>query len=384
MLNLGTGLEKERIRNILSLQDVAVLAAFARQNYRQYPIAWLDWLDRLEGMINGNDALNIIHEGLKLPDLDDETKAQLADRLAELAIQTNRSDMRVEALQKAYEWSPSLERLVRWLVVWRQSSSGFHDFIQMIREKTGQRKRNDLLFHAFLLTGDAEGARLLTAQKEEPGSVDHQQERRKFFLLHQLYALSRPIGNELTQSKKQAKKKRTVSAIGETHREHTTSGKAESLWLSGVESHIRGSSYRYRDFDTEKIVKQLNLDYQMYLVQIDQILQENSVSANDVERSLSWCRAEIDQRVSAIVDEKHRSRYQEAAQFLAALSEAMVNQGMISQAKGLIDYYHHQYRRFSAFRAELNRAVGTLIPDADLIGPGEPYPFLGQPRFHSG
>lgn len=71
---------------------------------------------------------------------------------------------------------------------------------------------------------------------------------------------------------------------------------------------------------------------------------------------LHWCLEEVNSRVAAIVSNKYRRSYPKAAKLVAALAFTLRKMGQPKNAIVLLDGYHQQYSRYSAFRREL-RAV---------------------------
>ena len=62
-------------------------------------------------------------------------------------------------------------------------------------------------------------------------------------------------------------------------------------------------------------------------------------------------------RVDAIVGEKHRQSYWEAAQLLLAFAETYWATGKADKGQKLVDRFKEKYHRHSAFRAELQKAA---------------------------
>lgn len=71
-------------------------------------------------------------------------------------------------------------------------------------------------------------------------------------------------------------------------------------------------------------------------------------------------------RIDAIVSNKHRGAYKRAAEVLGALTECCLIHRQAEQAKELLDLYRNQkYKRYSAFREEIN----TVLRNSEILSP---------------
>jgi hypothetical protein len=94
-------------------------------------------------------------------------------------------------------------------------------------------------------------------------------------------------------------------------------------------------------------------------------LSNCKVSATEKKAFLNWATSIGCERIDHIVSNKHRKAYQRAAQVLGALCEVLILIGQESDAHELVDeYYFDKYRRFSAFRKE----VQAIFQTSDIIG----------------
>ena len=69
---------------------------------------------------------------------------------------------------------------------------------------------------------------------------------------------------------------------------------------------------------------------------------------------LNWLQRLTQARVDAIVSNQHRKSYFKAAQLVIALGQALEDNGVMS-GEEFINNYHMQYRKYRAFRTELNQ-----------------------------
>ncbi len=112
---------------------------------------------------------------------------------------------------------------------------------------------------------------------------------------------------------------------------------------------MSGYSY-YRDSDAQTT---------MY-TEIIKGLGNCKISAADKKAFLDWARRIGCERIEHIVSNKHRKAYERAAQVLGALCEALILTGQESDAQGIVnDYYFDKYRRFPAFRKEVQAVFQT-------------------------
>jgi hypothetical protein len=164
-----------------------------------------------------------------------------------------------------------------------------------------------------------------------------------------------------------AKEKKETKAIGWSYGKagvvfgsmlYLACGKSEqaaiiNTLLKTYADRMSGYSY-YRDFDTNTT---------MY-AEIIKGLGNCKISAADKKAFLNWARQIGCERIEHIVSNKHRKAYERAAQVLGALCEALILTGQESDAKGLVnDYYFDKYRRFPAFRKE----VQAVFQISDIV-----------------
>lgn len=74
----------------------------------------------------------------------------------------------------------------------------------------------------------------------------------------------------------------------------------------------------------------------------------------NVSEVLNWLQRLTQARVDAIVSNQHRKSYFKAAQLAIALGQALEDNGVMS-GEEFINNYHMQYRKYRAFRTELNQ-----------------------------
>ena len=74
----------------------------------------------------------------------------------------------------------------------------------------------------------------------------------------------------------------------------------------------------------------------------------------NVSEVLNWLQRLTQARVDAIVSNQHRKSYFKAAQLVIALGQALEDNGVMS-GEEFINNYHMQYRKYRAFRTELNQ-----------------------------
>jgi hypothetical protein len=85
-----------------------------------------------------------------------------------------------------------------------------------------------------------------------------------------------------------------------------------------------------------------------------------ALSADQQERFLSWCLDVAQQRVNAIVGNKHRGSYDKAAVLTAACAEALRLRGDKTAASTLVGDVRGRFPRHRAFQAEMETALGQM------------------------
>ncbi len=96
--------------------------------------------------------------------------------------------------------------------------------------------------------------------------------------------------------------------------------------------------------------------------QIQQGLHNISLDDAEKERWFALAKKMGGGRIDGIVSNKHRNAYDRAAQVLAALMECCILNDDQAQARSLLNTYRNEkYRRYSAFRKELDQIIRNSV-----------------------
>ena len=85
-----------------------------------------------------------------------------------------------------------------------------------------------------------------------------------------------------------------------------------------------------------------------------------ALSTDRQERFLSWCLDVAQQRVDAIVGNKHRRSYDKAAVLTVACAEVLRLRGNQAAADALVNDVRRRFPRHRAFQAEMDNALWRM------------------------
>jgi hypothetical protein len=100
-----------------------------------------------------------------------------------------------------------------------------------------------------------------------------------------------------------------------------------------------------------------------------QVFSRLSLSPPQVSQMLEWAESQVDHRMATVLAGKHRSSYPLAARLAVAFTEALTDQGRISQAREFLGGVKNVYKHFSAFQRELKMAIQADLDFAEMILP---------------
>ena len=320
------------IREALKLQGIDAQAIFASRHYSDLPDTYIDWVDHLTSLHRSDEAIQVAQKGLKLSDLSTSAKAKLADRLASLANSRKRSTLQLEALWKAFDYSPSLDRLIRWFERTDQvkddqsKATAWQAAIDRLQDHSS----NTLRGHALLISG-----RLIEALDL---CIDQSRTVKSFGI----GALDDLVLGYLLKALAQGGPYRT---------------QIERIWQQlVVESSGRPLIEVVKSDESKRIYAKLATP----------AFSKQTLSPQQMNQMMEWVTSQVNLRIAPILAEKHRSRYPFAAQLVIVMIEVMVNQNKIRQASEYLGSIKNHYNRLSAFQRELRSAI-RIDPEFEKV-----------------
>ncbi len=334
------------------------LGELAREPGAPDPEIHRDWVDTLarEGRLEA--SAGAAREALeRLPPLG-VVRAGIAERLARLAAAHGDDDDALEARRESWRSAPSTRRLLQLVDTATAlgvvdhvlaDEAGWADLAYTDEERGTMRLANDrLACELFLLAGriDSAVARLSAAPalgwstREHPGPI----------LVPCLLVAATGIRERLHEQKTLlARAFDQIDADGwvDTRDYHELARDdeiAESLFGGGLRAIDPG----------EPQLSRLLAD----------AISEIHPSSAERTRWLTAVRVAVDQRVSAVVEAKHRGAYQRVAQVAALYAEAIALIENEHAGANWLDGVRERYPRHTAFRAELDAAMrkSPLLP----------------------
>jgi hypothetical protein len=323
------------------------LEALARAEGQTRPRAYLDWFTALEEEGKHQDVLAAAQEALQALPARLPIRAAIADHLCAAAAQLNEAEALRMGRWEAFIAKPTLPRLLDlWDVtvdvaerttLMQRAVEHVRDYLTQPPARPDMMMRGDddlerpawigppILAHACLLAGEWDAAHQLAAQGKVLGwssSESHQGLVVAAFLV----LLSGQIPGALPSNLAQ-------------------------LWQWGLQYSAAAWSWRYEEKDPVR--ERLARAYAEHFATA-------ALSTDRQERFLSWCLDVAQQRVDAIVGNKHRGSYDKAAVLTVACAKVLRLRGNQTAADALVSDVRGRFPRHRAFQAEMETALWEM------------------------
>jgi len=328
-------------------QGTPGLEALARAEGQTRPRAYLDWFAALEQESRHQEVLAAAQEALQALPARLPIRAAIADHLYAAAVRLNEATALHLGRWEAFAAKPTLPRL---LDLWEAAAGGEERTALMQRALQHARDyivhppgRPDealwvgddlerpawitppVLAHACLLAGDWDAAHHLAAQ-----------------------------GKVLGWSSRESAQGLVVSAYlvllsGKTP--GALSPNLEQLWQWAMQHSV--AAWGWEDEQGNSTYKRLERAYAEHLAHVQW-------RADRQERFLSWCLEVAQQRVNAIVGDKHRGSYDKAAVLTVACAEVLRLRGDKAAADALVGEVRNRFPRHRAFQSEIETALRRI------------------------
>jgi hypothetical protein len=340
-------------------QGTPGLEALARAEGQTRPRAYLDWFTALEEEGKHQEVLAAAQEALQALPARLPIRAAIADHLCAAAAQLNEMEALRLGRWEAFVAKPTLPRMLDLWDVARMQPTGtvgvicvdaaertalmqravehVRDYLAHPPARRGEMMRGDdglerpawigqsVLAHACLLASDWDAAHHLAAQGKVLGwssSESHQGLVVAAFL---------------------------VLLSGETP--GAAPSNLAQLWQWSVQYSVAAWSWGYEQEDPvrERLAR-------AYAEQF----AAAALSTDRQERFLSWCLDVAQERVNAIVGNKHRGSYDKAAVLTVACAEVLRLRGNQTAADALVNDVRGRFPRHRAFQAEMDNALWRM------------------------
>jgi len=337
-----TPLLKEAVRLFQGMKGLEVLAL---DEWKQFPGAFVEWIEALEKTGNYSEVIRAARLGLDtLPDCL-AIRAAVADYLLAAARQMGNSELIGESLETGLHADPSLPRVLELL------------------DQSGSRKQKVRYLDRALERFEAIDSRRKESREDHEAFRERSLDWRKNNVPDNLKTYCRLLRGDYTEV---VDTMNTSKVLGWSSdrlphgiivplilkarwgSEKQLLGNMERLWL-GMTARLW-----YDRFDEESE----DLDYdQMFREQLDEVLKEVPIPGADLERYFAVVERAVLARADAIVGGKHRKSYWKAAQLLLALAEVYWSNDQAAKGQMIVNQYRENYSRHSAFKSKLREAA---------------------------
>jgi hypothetical protein len=329
------------------------LEALARAEGQTRPRAYLDWFTALEQEGKHQEVLAAAQEALQALPARLPIRAAIADHLCAAAVQLNEAEALRLGRWEAFVAKPTLPRMLdlwdvarmlfirvdaaEWTALMQRAVEHMRDYLAHPPARVDEMMRGDddlerpvgisqsVLAHACLLAGDWDAAHHLAAQ-----------------------------GKVLGWSSRESHQGLVVAAFLVLLSGQTLGALPSNLaqiWQWGVQYSTTAGSWGYEEEDPVR--KRLARAYA-------ERFATTALSTDRQERFLSWCLDVAQQRVDAIVGNKHRGSYNKAAVLTVACAEVLQLRGDQTAADALMNDVRSRFPRHRAFQAEMKSALWRM------------------------
>ncbi|UCG11731.1 MAG: hypothetical protein JSU72_14535 [Deltaproteobacteria bacterium] len=341
---LATRLLKEAIG---LFQGIEGLEALAREHGREYPGAFVEWLDALKEKRLYEDMVRAAELGLEtLPD-SFAIRARIADYLYSAARELKQEDLVKFALKEALYSAPSLARI-----------------LNLLDSAESQEQRTTLIDEALSRFGEIQGrkGRSRTTAWTIGRSPDLDENyvpenlemychllRGDYSKVFSLIGKSKPLGWSHGESPNFLAVPFFLFA-GWNKDQPLTPNMAD-LWNQATLVHTMiHDDWEFDDYHEELESRDLGSRFRTYL---ENVLTDQTIAEKDLKRYFHSAEKAARKRVDAIVSNKFRTSYWKAAQLILAIAETYWSNGKLVEGQKLIDHFRGKYNRHSAFKSEL-------------------------------
>ena len=334
---MASDLLKEAVRLFEGTKGLETLAL---EQGRQFPGAYVEWLDALKKEGLHEDMIRAALSGMeRLPD-NLVIRADMADYLREAAEGLGRDDLRERALREALYASPCLERLLD-LLEFAKSSEERERYIEGalarfedIRTRYPERMRVVVNFDRSLDLRE-------TSVSESMENYCH--------LLKGNYeqaAACMKGGKPLGWSGEDNISALLVSffLFARWNREKPLAANISNLWNEATDLTQYGMWIIPRPGTAES---------NRFRTRLEKVLAENPFDQADLETYFKMAEEAVKKRVDAIVGNKHRKSYWKAAQLILSVAEVYWSNNERGKGQMLIVSSRDKFNRHYAFKNEL-------------------------------
>jgi hypothetical protein len=323
------------------------LEALARTEGRARPRAYLDWFAALEQEGKHREVLAAAQEALQALPARPSIRAAIADHLCAAAARLDEAEVLRDGRWEAFVAKPTLSRLLDlWDVavdeaertaLMQRATVHIRDYLAHPPSRRDEIVRGDdglerpawidrsVLAHACLLAGDWDAAHRLAAQGKVLGWSSG--ERHQGLVVGAFLVLLSGKAPE------------------------TLPPNLMQFWQWRVQHSV--TTWGWEDEGKSSTRERLERAYAERFV-------AGELDASRQERFLSWCLDVAQQRVDAIVGNKHRGSYDKAAVLTVACAEVLRLRGDKVAASTLVDDVRGRFPRHRAFQAEIKIALQRM------------------------
>jgi hypothetical protein len=341
---LATRLLKEAIG---LFQGIEGLEALARDRGREYPGAFVEWLEALREKRLYDDMVRAAKLGLEaLPD-SLGIRARIADYLYAAGRELKQENLLIPALKEALHSSPSLARL-----------------LNLLDSAESQEQRITLIDEALSRFGQIQGrkGRLRTTSWTigcspdlDENSVPENLEmychllKGNYSQVVSLLGKSEPLG--WSHGRRSNALAVPFFLFARWNHDIPLTPSMADLWNQAtLVRTLRHDDWEFDDYHEEVESGDLGSRFRAYL---ENVLEDQEIAEKDLKRYFQSAEQAARRRIDAIVSNKFRKSYWKAAQLILAIAETYWSNGKHDEGQGLIDHFRGKYNRHSAFKSEL-------------------------------
>jgi hypothetical protein len=344
----GDALATRLLKEAISLfQGIEGLEALARDHGREYPGAFVEWLEALKEKRLYEDMVRAAALGLEtLPD-SLAIRARIADYLYIAGRELKQEDLAMLALKEALHSSPSLARI-----------------LNLLDSAESQEQRITLIDEALSRFGQIRGRKgrprttswtIGRSPDLDENSVPENLElychllKGNYSQVVSLLGKSEPLGWSHGRSLNALAVPFFLFA-GWNQDIPLTPNMAELWNQATLVRTLRHADWESDNYHEEVESGDLGSRFRAYL---ENVLKDQPIPEKDLKKYFQAAEKAAKKRIDAIVSNKFRKSYWKAAQLILAIAETYWSNGKPEKGQELIDHFRGKYNRHSAFKSEL-------------------------------
>ncbi|QQK78786.1 hypothetical protein HUG20_01945 [Salicibibacter cibi] len=323
----------ELLREAVFLKGgISAISEFAKGHAKQFPKAYVDWIEALEKEGDQASVLQAATEGLSKIPSDYIVRAEVAQKLAKIGNERDDDKLRLKGFRESFYSNPSMDYLLN---------------LYLTAHKEGCFEE---------ITDEAEKRMIELENKEHRDFTFYNIERRSSTFRESVFIHVQLLAGKFEKVFQMCE---GWDSLGWTFGSNPKPVMLIFLMdvLSKRDERSNIINEQWRDTIGLRPYGEKESDMEKYMKLIDRVKETIDFTEEQEHFYLDWCKKETGNRIDAIVGNQKRGSYHKAAKLLVAMAETLANRGTLQDGNDFIATYRSKYPRHSSFKKELTSAL---------------------------